>query len=164
MADEQTEELARKSKQIEAERMKAARALAESPEDRSALAFLEPTKTKGFSRDYGAIMASMEKVSNTSIIFAILGIVFGIFSMVASMVVAVHHLGLAGGALIGVIGAVNYIGLGAGLLMAVVALVSAIAFARKTHYRIKPIIITSCVTIGLVVVYFLVTIALMGVR
>lgn len=162
MADNETKENAEKSKRIEAERMKAARALAESTEDKANLAFLEPTKTKGFSRDYGAILKSMERVSNASIIFVVLGIVFGIFQVVAAMVSAANNLGLAGGALIMVISAINYIGLGAGFLMAIVSLVSALIFARKTHYRIKPIVITSICSIGLVLVYFLIRFSIMN--
>ena len=46
MADEQTEAEWKKSKQIEAERMKAARAIAEEKPDRVSAAFLDPNSTR----------------------------------------------------------------------------------------------------------------------
>ena len=65
MADTETEEWAKKSKRIEAERMKAIRDLDENKADRANLGFLDanPTKVKGWSNDPNVILASAESAS-----------------------------------------------------------------------------------------------------
>ena len=153
MVDKVTEAEWKKSKRIEAERMKAAQALKTDKANKEGLAYLDPQKARGFSRSPQVILASAEKMANASIIFAVLGIVFGIFSSVASMVVMVNNLGLAGAALLMVIGGINVIGLGVATLTALLALVPAIVVAVRYGGRAKPIIISSTCTLALVVIY-----------
>lgn len=71
MADSDTEKWALKSKQIEAERMKAAEDLANQKPDKSNLAFLGPkaTKVKGWSKDPDVISADAERMGNRALIF-----------------------------------------------------------------------------------------------
>ena len=119
------------------------------------LSYLPPQKPKGFSKDPEVIMASAERLANVSIIFAILGVVFGIFSSFASIETSAFNLGLAGAGLVMVIGTVNTIGIGVAILTGLVSLVSSIIFASKTKRKVKPIIITASVSLAIVVIYYI---------
>ena len=157
MADQETEEWAKKSKRIEAERMKAVKALAEEKTDKTNLAFLDPsTKVKGWSSDLDVIFARAERMSNVSILFAVLGVVFGLFSSVFGVVAEVNNLGLAGAGISIVIGVVKVIGIGVGVLTGLVALICTLVIARRAKRKVKHIIIASCFSLGLIAVYYLV--------
>ena len=75
--DEETKKEWEKSKRIEAERMKAAKALAEDRTSQINSAFLEPenSKVKGFSRDTSRITRSIERATNFGLGFVVLGII-----------------------------------------------------------------------------------------
>ena len=81
MADKETEAEWKKSKRIEAEKMKAARSLAYHEEDKVNQAFLDPAKVRGFSRDPNVVARSAERLANVSIVSTLLGILFGIFHL-----------------------------------------------------------------------------------
>ena len=77
-ADAETEKEWAKSKRIDEERMKAARALSDEKPDKVNLAFLGPnmTKVKGWSSNPNVILASIERMGNRSMALALGGIVF----------------------------------------------------------------------------------------
>ena len=98
MADSDTEKWALKSKQIEAERTKAARDLASQKPDKANLAFLDPkiTKVKGWSKDPDVIRADAERMGNRALIFAIAGVTLSLIGYVGGMVTSTFDLGLGG--------------------------------------------------------------------
>ena len=75
--DEEVKKEWEKSKRIEAERMKAAKALEEDRTSQINSAFLESEnpKVKGFSRDASRIARSVERATNFSLGFVIFGII-----------------------------------------------------------------------------------------
>ena len=70
------EEWASRSKQIEAERQKAIKALEEEKPSQANLAFLDPktTKVKGWSKDPDVVAANFERMGNRALIFALGGV------------------------------------------------------------------------------------------
>ena len=73
---ESFEEWALRSKQIEAERQKAIKALEEEKPSQANLAFLDPktTKVKGWSKDPDVVAADFERMGNRALIFAVGGV------------------------------------------------------------------------------------------
>ena len=124
MADKETEAKWEKSKRIEAERMKAARAAAEDKPDKSNLAYLDPktTKAKGWSGDFDVIMASAERIGNRSLIFAIGGVVLVIIGIAGGIVGATYHLDMAGALISALPSGIGYLLMGIGVLMAMVTI------------------------------------------
>ena len=122
MADSETEDWANKSRQIEAERMKAAKALEEEKPDKSGLAFLDPkaTKVKGWSNDPDVIIANAERMGNRALIFAVCGAVLDIIGMVGSMVTSANDLGMGGLIISGLPSGIGMLGIGLAFLLAVI--------------------------------------------
>lgn len=134
MADQETEAEWAKSKRIEAERMKAAKALAETKADNSNLAYLDPrtTKIKGFSRGREAILLSVERLGNFSAVMVVGGV---IIKLVMLSVIGLM-LNSAGQYMRAII---DDIGMGAilvGMFVAVFVLLAAAWFYYK--YRFRP--------------------------
>lgn len=122
MADLETEGWAEKSKQIEAERMKAAKAVAEEKPDKSSLAFLDPkaTKVKGWSNDANVIVANAERMGNRAVVFAVCGMVLDIIGTVGGMVTSANNLGMGGLIISGLPSGIGLFGIGLAFLMAVI--------------------------------------------
>ncbi|MBR3132418.1 hypothetical protein IKG33_03385 [Candidatus Saccharibacteria bacterium] len=98
MADRETELEWEKSKRIEAEKMKAERALEETKPDKANYAFLEPktTKVKGWSADKDVILADSERMGNRSAILALSGVVLNFIGDMGAIVSESFNLGMAG--------------------------------------------------------------------
>ena len=124
MVDQETEEWAKKSRQIEAERMKAAKDLNEKVQEKSNLAFLDPsnTKVKGWSNDKNVIMASMERMGNRSVILAVMGVVLGVIGYAGEMVSNLSKLGMAGAMIGGIPSGISYVCMGLAILMAMITI------------------------------------------
>ena len=156
MADSETEEFAKKSKQVEAERIKAAQDLTKRDTDKTNLAYMPITKSAGYSRDPNIFIKNAERMANISVIFTLLGIVFGIFITIFNIAAEVNHLGLAGAGIAMVLSVVNGVGIGVGALTGIVALGCSIVFSRRTKIKVKPIIITAGVSLALISIYYIV--------
>lgn len=157
MADEQTQVEWEKSKRIEAERMKAARALADETPDKSNLAFLDPkaTKVKGWSADSDVILADGEKVGNRSLIFAIAGIVLSVIGSMGSIVSTTFNLGLAG-VILDIPRWIGVVLMAIAVLMAIVSIVCEVYFKAKRKRKFSIAFWTSLCVVILVVLYFVV--------
>lgn len=137
MADTETEEWAKKSKQIEAERMKAVLDLDENKTDKINMAYLDPkeTKAKGWSSDPNAILASAERMGNRANILAVAGVMFSIIGFAGSAVSSSFKLGAAGGLISGLPSTVGGVCMGVGGLMGFIAIGSELyqrfRFGRK---------------------------------
>ena len=155
MADKETEAEWEKSKRIEAERMKAARAAAEDKPDKSNLAYLDPktTKVKGWSGDFDVIMASAERIGNRSLIFAIGGAVLDIIGMAGSTVATTYRLGLAGVLISGLPSGIGVFLMEVGILMAMVTIGSEIAFKLKHGIKFTVAIYSAIASILVIVFY-----------
>ena len=156
MADRESEEWAEKSKRIEVERMQAARALMEEKPERTNLAFLNPsnTKTKGWSRDPNVILASIERMGNRSLVFAICGVVLSILGRVGGMVASLNNLGLAGVAIDSLPSLIGFLGMGIGVIMAIIVISCEIIYKIKLGRKITAVMWTSIATIIVVGLYF----------
>ena len=154
--DEETKKEWEKSKRIDEERMKAARNLAHHEEPKANQAFLAPEKPHGFSRDPNVIIRNAERMANISIVFTLLGILFGFFLQLASIEAEAFKLGLAGGGLAMVFGIVHGIGIGVGVLTGLVSLISILFLMRRISRNLKPAIITASVSLALVTLYYIV--------
>lgn len=137
MAGKKTEAEWEKSKRIEAERMKAARALEAEKSNHENLAYLDPqkTKVKGWSSDRNVIMASVERMGNKAVILAFAGIVLSIIGYVGSMVTMVSRLGMAGIMIAGLPSGAGFVCLALAVLMAIIVIGSEIN--NKIKYRKK---------------------------
>ena len=133
MADLETEDWAKKSRQIESERMKAAKALVEEKPDNSGLAFLDPkaTKVKGWSNDPDVIIANAERMGNRAVIFAVCGAVLDIIGTVGGMVTSANDLGMGGLIISGLPSGIGIFGMGLAILL------SAITIGVELFYKIK---------------------------
>ena len=152
--DDEAKEALEKKRRIEAERMKAIEALNKTEQNKANLAYLDaPVKVKGFSWEPRALLMSAERMANASIVLAVLGIVFGVFSDVFSLVAQVNNLGLAGGAMSAIIGTIYTLGIMGAVLTGVITLVCVLVTARRTTYKVKPIAIAAGVSLGMVVIY-----------
>lgn len=133
MADTDMEKWALKSKQIEAERMKAAEDLVNQKPDKSNLAFLDPkaTKVKGWSKDPDVIRADAERMGNRALIFAIAGVVLSFIGYVGGMVASSFKLGLGGAIVSGLPSGIGYI------CLAIAVLLGLIVMGQELYSRIK---------------------------
>ena len=156
MADKETEAEWEKSMRIEAEKMKAARSLAYHEEDKTNQAFLDPAKVRGFSRDPNVVARSAERLANISIVFTLLGILFGIFLQLVSIEIETFRLGLAGSGIAMVFGAINSVGIGVGALTGAIALVCGVVMLKRTARKLKPAIITAVISLTLIIIYYIV--------
>lgn len=154
--DEETKSEWEKSKRIDEERMKAARNLAHHEESKANQAFLAPEKPRGFSRDPNVITRNAERMANVSIVFVLLGILFGFFLQLVSIEAEAFKLGLAGGGIAIVFGIVHGIGMGVGALTGIVSLVSMLFMARRINRNLKPAIITAGISLALIATYYVV--------
>ena len=133
MADSDTEKWALKSKQIEAERMKAAEDLMNQKPDKSNLAFLDSkaTKVKGWSKDPDVIRADAERMGDRALIFAIAGVTLSLIGYVGGMVTSSFKLGLGGAIISGLPSGIGYI------CPAIAVLLGLIAMSQELCLRIK---------------------------
>lgn len=124
MADGDTEKWALKSKQIEAERMKAARDLAGQKPDKANLAFLDPksTKVKGWSKDPDVIKADIERMGNRALIFAVAGAALSLIGYVGGIVTSSFKLGLGGVMISGLPSGIGYLCLGIAVLLGLIVM------------------------------------------
>lgn len=153
--DEETKAEWEKSKRIDEERMKAARNLAHHEESKANQAFLTPQKAHGFTHNPNVIMKNAERMANVSIVFALLGILFGFFLQLVSIEAEAFKLGLAGGGIAMVFGVIHGIGIGVGALTGIVALVCAVFFAYRNGYKVKSTIITASISLAIIVLYYI---------
>ena len=157
MADQETEAEWEKSKRIEAERMKAAKAFAEEKPDKSNLAFLDPksTKVKGWSNDPDVVLADGEKMGNRALILALSGIVLLFLGTAGSFVSSVYNLGLAGV----VFEILDWVGLACmalAMLMALVGVSCEVYLKIKKKRKYSVAFWSSLSAILLVVAYFVI--------
>lgn len=157
MADTETEEWAKKSKRIEAERMKAIRDLDENKADRANLGFLDanPTKVKGWSNDPNVILASAERMGNRSIALAVVGVMFSIIGFAGSIVSSTFKLGTAGGMISGIPSAIGGVCMGTGVLMGLIAIGSELYNKRRFGRKLTSTFWSGVSAIAVIVVYFL---------
>ena len=155
MADEQTEAEWAKSKRIEAERMKAARAMADEKIDKTNLAFLDPksTKVKGWSNDPDVVLADGEKMGNRALIFAISGLVLSSIGAIGGIVSSTFNLGLAG-AVLAIPSGISLVCIWAAVLMALVAIACEIYLKVKKARKFSVAFWSSICTIVLIIIYY----------
>ncbi len=157
MADKETEAEWAKSRRIEAERMKAARALAEEKPDKANIAFLDPkaTKVKGWSNDPDVVLADGEKVGNRALIFAVCGIVLAVIGAMGSIVSSTFNLGMAGVMLM-IPSYVGFAGMVLAVLMALVAVGCEIYLKVKRGRKFSVAFWSAVSVIVLIGIYFVV--------
>lgn len=158
MADQESLRWAEKSKQIEAEKQKAAKALADAKPDKSNLAFLDTpsTKVKGWSNDYNVILAHIEKIGNTSVILAVCGVLLNIIGYVGSLVSATSNLGLAGVIISGIPSGIGLICTGLAIIMAIITAIFKIIDKVKNGRKIDSTFWSAISAVVVVIAYFLV--------
>ena len=158
MADQETEQEWAKSKRIEAEKMKAARALAQAKPDQSNLAFLDPkaTKVKGWSSDPDVKLASIERMGNRAIIFALGGIVLSIIGYVGGMVTVSSNLGLAGVIISSLPSGLGMFLVGIGIIMSLVTIGTEITYKIKSGHKFTNSFWTAIGALVLVGLYWLI--------
>ena len=157
MADKETEAEWEKSKRIEAERMKAARAAAEEKPDRSSLAFLDPkaTKVKGWSNDPDVILADGEKMGNRALIFAVAGVILLFISSMGSIVSSTFDLGMAG-VILEIPGWVGLVCIALAVLMALAGISCEVYLKVRKKRKLSSAFWSSFGAIGFIIVYFVV--------
>ncbi len=157
MADKKTEAEWEKSKRIEAEKMKAARALAAEKNDTN-VAYLEPkmTKVKGWSNDPNVILASAERIGDKMVVLALAGVVFGIIGILGGIVVETFQLGLAGMMISGLPDGVSFLCFGIAVLMAIVVIGSEIVYKIKNKRKFSPALWSAVAAIIITALYALV--------
>ena len=157
MADKETELEWEKSKRIEAERMKAAKAIAEEKSEKTNLAFLDPkvTKVKGWSTDPDVILSSSERMGNRAIILALGGVVLDFVGSVGAVVSSTFNLGL-GGVILDIPSAVGLFCIGLAILMAIVAIGCEIYLKIKRGRKFSVAFGTSLWAIGIVILYMVI--------
>ncbi|MBR0372891.1 hypothetical protein IJH72_03080 [Candidatus Saccharibacteria bacterium] len=155
MVDRETEKWAEKSKRIEAERMKAARALAEGKPDKSNLAYLDPktTKVKGWTTDPDVILASIERLGNRAVVLAVSGIVLSIIGQAGGVISETFNLGLGSMIISGIPGGVGLFCMGLAVIMAIVVMGGEIFYKVKQGRKFSSAFLTAGVSIFLIVLY-----------
>jgi len=158
MADAETEAEWAKSKRIEAEKAKAAKALAESKPDNSNLAFLDApdTKVKGWSNDPNVILAHAEKMGNKSIILAVCGVVLSIIGRVGGIVGALANLGAASAIISGIPSGIGLICMGLAVLMAIITIAGEITNKVRKGRKLGSIFWSAFSAIAVIVLYWLI--------
>lgn len=153
MADRETELEWEKSKRIEAERMKAVRALEEENKDiKVNSAFLDPENRKihGYSRDMGQLLRSAEKAADISIGLVIVGI------LLKSTTHILPKLGSGAaplGILVDIISAVGFVMICVAPIMAIISLWFNYKYKDIKDYKNKNTIMTAIAALIIVVVY-----------
>lgn len=164
MADKETEKEWEKSKRIDAERMKAARALLNEKPDKVNLAFLDPnvTKVKGWSNDPNVIFASIERMGNRSMALAIGGIVLPVIGYVGGMVTSSFKLGMAGVIISALPSGAGMILVGLAILMSLIVIGTEIAYKIKNGRKFSSSFWTAVGTLVIVALYILISSWLIG--
>ena len=144
--DEETKKEWEKSKRIEAERMKAAQAVANDDSERINSAFLDvrSTNLKGYSRDVESLVRSIEKVSGFGLGFAVVGVILRLVApIIPDQSGVIAKVGsLAGAAM-----------LGAAIISAVVVFACYFYFREKTNFDFKNILVTAAVAFVVALIY-----------
>lgn len=158
MADEKTEKEWKKSKRIDAERMKAARALSNEKQDKTNLAFLDPnmTKVKGWSSDPNVILASIERMGNRSMALALGGVVLSVIGYVGGMVTTSFKLGAAGMMISGLPSGAGMILVGLAILMSLIVIGTEIVYKIKSGRKFSSSFWTAIGALVVVALYILV--------
>ena len=135
-----------KSKRIEAEKMKAARAIAEEKPSRVNSAFLDvkPTNLKGYERDVESSIRSIERAGDFSVGMAILGIVVRF---------AIGMIPLPLGILAQVIKLIGVCMLGISAILAIGSLSYVFYYRKKTEFKFKNVVITASIALMIVIIY-----------
>ena len=157
MADRETELEWGKSKRIEVERMKAAKAIAEEKSEKTNLAFLDPKviKVKGWSADPDVVLSSGERMGNRAIVLALGGVVLDFVGSVGMVVSSTFDLGL-GGMILSIPSAVGLFCIGLAILMAIVAIGCEIYLKIKRGRKFSVAFGTSLWAIGIVISYIVI--------
>lgn len=158
MADRETEEWAQKSRQIEAERMKAAKAIAEEKLDKVSVAFLDSkeTKVKGWSNDSNVILATTERIGNRALVLAICGVVLGIIGWAGGAVSSTNKLGMGSVMISGLPSGIGFLCMGLAVLMAMVAIGGEMYRKIKQRQKIGTTFWTALSAVIVVILYFVV--------
>ncbi len=152
--DEETRKEWEKSKRIEAERMKAMRALNEDDKEaRINSAFLEPEnkKIKGFSRDTSRVLRSIEKAAGFSLGFVILGVVLSNALSLGAMLGVSSAIGI----LLGIVSAIGLVLICVSAILAIVSLGYSFYYKKTDNFDNKNITITSITTLAILLVYLI---------
>ena len=157
MADDETKEWAARSKQIEEERMKAARDLNGRSEGKENLAFLDPksTKASGWTKDPDVLLAGVERWANRALIFAIAGAVMGLIGRVGGAVSSVSKLGAAGAIISALPSGIGYLCFGAATLIGVISIGVELYVKIKTGKKFSSAFWTGLVAIVVVTLSFI---------
>ena len=158
MADKEVEEWAAKSKAIEAERMKAAKAIVEEKLDRTNEAFLDPklTKVKGYSKDTDVILASAERIGNRALVLVICGLLLAFVARMGGYLVSVFRLGLFG-MMFEILSAAAAFLLGLGFIMGLVTIGFGLYYKCREGRRLTMAFWTALGAVGIVVVLVVVS-------
>lgn len=159
MADSNTEKWALKSKQIEAERMKAARDLNESQKlDKANVAFLDPktTKVKGWSSDPDVIVADIERMGNRALILAVAGIILCLIGSIGEITSSSFKLGLGGAIISALPSGIGYLCLGTAMLLALIAVGGGLFLKIKKGTKLTFSFWTGVSTIALVILFYVI--------
>ena len=153
MADQETEAEWEKSRRIEAERMKAERAMEEdkSAQINSALLDMKPTNVKGLEQGTERKLRSIERAGDFSVGIAVLGVVVRFVIM---------NIPLPLGILVKVIMLIGLLMLGVSVIFAVVSLVYAFYYKDKTKFNFKGVVVTASAALAIVVIYVAMNFAL----
>lgn len=154
MTDKKNQAEWEKSKRIEAERMKAARAMQDKKGD-SNLAFLDPKSTKisGYSSDVNVVMASAERIGNRSLIFAVAGVVLGLIGQAGGIVTTTYDLGMAGVMISGIPDVIGSLSLFLAGLMSIVVIISSIFYKMKLKKKFGVAFWSALCALAIVVLY-----------
>lgn len=159
MADKETEKEWEKSKRIDAERIKAARALSNEKQDKTNLAFLDPnmTKVKGWSSDPNVILASIERMGNRSMALALGGVVLSVIGYVGGMVTSSFRLGMAGVIISALPSGAGMILVGLAILMSLIVIGTEITYKIKSGRKFSSSFWTAVGTLVIVALYILIS-------
>lgn len=158
MADAETEAEWEKSRRIDEERMKAARAINEAKPDVENLSHLDPGvgKPRGWTSDRWAVMSSAEKVANWAAILAPAGVVLGIIGDVGAIVGSVGRLGMAIALISAIPGGLGMICLWLAIFFGMIGSVTAIYYHARQGRKLGFVGWSSMVSVIIVVVYMFV--------
>ncbi|MBR5647805.1 hypothetical protein IKW73_02620 [Candidatus Saccharibacteria bacterium] len=124
------------------------------------LAYLNPKdfkkKARGFSKDPDAIIASAEKWSEKSVIFAAAGLALCIIGRMGGLISGIGRFGLGGVIISDIPSGIGAILMAVAGFLALSTLVLVLIYASKSKKKIIPIIVTDIFTIIVLVAgYFL---------
>lgn len=124
------------------------------------LAYLNPKdfkkKARGFSKDPDAIIASAEKWSEKSVIFAAVGLALCIIGRMGGLLSEIGRFGLGGVIISDIPSSIGMVLMAVAGFLAIATLVLTLIYAGKSKKKIISIIIADVFTIAILVVgYFL---------